>query len=69
MFNRQKFKAAMVASGKNAADVAKMLGINESTFYRKIANDGNFNRAEIEQMVSYLSIEKPIDIFFGEKLA
>ena len=66
MFDKNKFKAAIVAAGKTAKDVAAVLGVNESTFYRKIANNGAFSREEIQKMNDYLNIENPHDIFFAD---
>ena len=64
MFDKNKFKASIVAQGKSVAEVAAELGINESTLYRKITNDGNFTRQEIQRLICILNIEKPFDIFF-----
>lgn len=66
MFDKNKFKACIVAAGKTAKDVAVILGINESTLYRKIANNGAFSREEIQKMSDYLHIENPHDIFFAD---
>ena len=54
MFDKNKFKACIVAAGKTAKDVAVILGINESTLYRKIANNGAFSREEIQKMKDYV---------------
>lgn len=69
MFNKNKFKAVVVAAGKTMSDVAEMLGINEATLYRKIARDGAFTRNEIQQITIFLNIENPIEIFFEKSLA
>ena len=63
MFNKTKFKASVVLAGKTTSDVAKVLGINESTLYRKISKDGEFTRSEIQMLIDFLSIENPNDIF------
>lgn len=69
MFDRKKFKAAIVLAGKRTSDVANMLDIDESTLHRKVANNGNFTRSEIEKMVEYLAIKEPNEIFFAKSLA
>lgn len=66
MFNKNKFKAQMLLSGVTAKDLAKAMGIDESTLYRKIQNDGSFTRSEINQIIDILKISDPKDIFFAE---
>lgn len=65
MFDKNKFKASIVAAGKTVNDVAVELGMNESTLYRKISNDGAFTRQEIQKLIVFLKIENPFDIFFA----
>ena len=69
MFDKVKFKAAVVLSGKSMEDVANRLNINVSTLYRKINNDGFFTRCEIEVLTGFLSIRDPMSIFFAKELA
>lgn len=69
MFDRKKFQAQMVLMGLNAKELSARLGINESTLYRKLNNDGDFSREEIGKLIKILNIEKPVDIFFAEELA
>lgn len=64
MFDKNKFKASIVAEGKTVGDVANELGMNESTLYRKISNDGNFTRQEIQDLIRILKIKNPFEIFF-----
>ncbi|MBR3308986.1 MAG: helix-turn-helix domain-containing protein [Lachnospiraceae bacterium] len=69
MFNQNKLRAQMVLKGMSAKDLSKALSINESTFYRKLQNDGCFTRQEINTMIQVLEIEDPADIFFAPELA
>lgn len=69
MFNEKLLKAQMVLKGVSNKELSEALGINESTLYRKIKADGNFNREEIKTIISVLDIENPYDIFFAEELA
>ena len=69
MFNRRKLQAQMVLKGMKASEVAEKMGIDPSTFYRKMGNDGDFSRAEIQKIVEILEIEEPVDIFFASELA
>lgn len=69
MFNKQKFKASMVAAGKTSKETAEALGINEATLYRKISRNGDFSRLEIQKLTEFLKLDNPIDIFFEKLLA
>jgi len=69
MFDKNRLKAQMVLVGISTKELAKRLGIDESTLYRKIQNDGSFTRSEINQMIEILGIENPNEIFFAERLA
>lgn len=68
MFDKLKFKAAVVGKGKTMAEVAKYLNINESTLYRKVNGETEFSRQEIQSICSFLKLESPIDIFFAKEL-
>ena len=69
MFDRKKLRAQMVLKGISAKDLSKALNINESTFYRKLNDDGRFTREEMNIMIQVLEIEDPADIFFAPELA
>lgn len=69
MFNERKFRAQVVLAGVTMGDVAKELNIDESTLYRKIKMNGAFTREEMAKLIKFLHMEKPIEIFFDEKLA
>lgn len=69
MFDKNRFKAQIVLAGMTSKELAEKLGINESTLYRKVNNDGNFTRDEINKIIEILRIENPQDIFFAKELA
>lgn len=69
MFDRKRLQAQMVLVGMNVKEVSAALGINETTFYRKMNNDGDFSRKEISQLVEILKIEDPMLIFFADEIA
>lgn len=69
MFDERKFRAQIVLKGLTVKDLATQLGVNESTLHRKIRQDGNFSRDEINKLISILEIENPADIFFADELA
>lgn len=66
-FDNRKFLAQMVLRNVKAEDVAKELSINPATFYRKLNKDGEFTRSEIQKLIEFLNIEKPMDIFFCDR--
>ena len=69
MFDRRKLQAQMVLKGYNVSQVAEMLGINSATMYRKLGNDGDFSRTEINQLIDILDIEDIRGIFFAPSVA
>lgn len=69
MFDKRALQAQMVLKGINAKELSDALGINESTFYRKLNNNGDFSRAEIAKITEVLELENPISIFFADNSA
>ena len=69
MFDRNRLKAQMVLNGVTAKQLCEALDIDESTFYRKLKNNGQFTREEIATMIKVLKIENPSEIFFINELA
>lgn len=65
MFDRRKLQAQMVLKGLTGREVSEMLGIDESTFSRKM-NNGNFTRSEIAKLIEILSLDDPMSIFFAD---
>ncbi len=65
MFDKDKFEYALRVANVTKKELAKVIGINEATLYRKIKSNGNFERNEIELMVQHLRIDNPADIFFA----
>ncbi len=68
MFDKRKFLAQLALRDVKKKELAEYLGINELTLYRKINNDGAFTRKEINEMIKFLHIENPAEIFFADKL-
>ncbi len=69
MFNKLEFKAQIARKGMLQKDVAKALGIDVSTLYRKVEKDGDFSREEMAILIELLGIEDPKAIFFANELA
>lgn len=68
MFNKKAFHIAVIAADMTYEDVAKAIGINASTLYRKACGQSEFTRSEIQKICEVLRIESPMEIFFGEEL-
>lgn len=52
-------KMRMSAKGITVSDLAKILGIDESTYYRRMSNDGDtFTVWEVQKIVETLRISK-----------
>jgi transcriptional regulator with XRE-family HTH domain len=67
LFNRQKFRASVIEAGLSMDDVARYLGINTATLYRKLNGSSEFTRIEIQVLQKILSLDmsKTAEIFFA----
>jgi betR domain len=65
--NRNLLEAKLKEKGSNVAEISKIIGVEPSTFYRKLSGKSDFFRKEIEKIVKYLnlSIDEMERIFFG----
>lgn len=70
MFNRNKFRAKMVEMGISSEELARILGINRATLYRKTVGISEFTRDEIQTLsqVLHLTMQEVKDIFFADKI-
>lgn len=70
MLNSNKLKGKIIEKGMTVTKVAEMLGINPSTFYRKMKNN-SFEIGEVDIMVEKLSLSRKDanDIFFSQDVA
>lgn len=68
MMRQERLKGKMVENNLRDQDMAKILGIDSSTFYRKKNGVTDFTREEIKIMKDYLhlSAEEVDSIFFGD---
>lgn len=65
MFNKDRFQAKYIEHGLNAADVAKIMGINPATLSRKMNGESDFTRNEIQLFRSELGLSaREIDYIF-----
>lgn len=57
MTNADKLKATLKEKGMSIEEVSKLIGIDKSTFYRKLASDGaTFTIGEVDKMSKALSL-------------
>lgn len=72
MTNADKLKATLKEKGMSVEEVSKLIGIDKSTFYRKLASDGaTFTVGEVDKMSKALSltVEEINAIFFSDYVA
>ena len=68
--NANELKGKITASGMNVQSFCEKNGFNRSTFDRKLNGSTEFNRDEIERIISALDLtwEDVHKIFFAERL-
>lgn len=64
-FNENDFKALLLKYNYTQEMLAEKLGIDRTTFWRKVKDSGNFSRKEIQIMIEIFSWESIKPIFFG----
>lgn len=68
MFDKKEFDIELVRNEMNMSDLAIAIDIHPSTMYRKVADNGDFTREEIEKITERLHLDSPMKIFFARKL-
>lgn len=66
--NPNALKAEIVKNGYTQEQVAKMVGLSGTTFYRRM-RDGNFGLDTVNELIRILEIREPGPIFFDQKLS
>ncbi|QCJ63253.1 phage repressor protein [Lactobacillus sp. Koumiss] len=71
MINTNKLKGLIVERGTTQQAVADSIGIDRSTFYRKMKKGGDFSIEEAKKMKQEIPLtdQEAIEIFFGGKVA
>ena len=67
MTNTLKLKAAIMESGFNQEQLAKMLGMTNATFNYKVNNKSEFKASEIKKLCKILKIKDVDTIFLADK--
>jgi hypothetical protein len=68
VFDKKEFDIELVRNEMNMSDLAIAIDIHPSTMYRKVADNGDFTREEIEKITERLHLDSPMKIFFAKKL-
>ena len=68
MFDKKEFDIELVRNEMNMSDLAIAIDIHPSTMYRKVEDNGDFTREEIEKITERLHLDSPMKIFFAKKL-
>ncbi len=68
--NPIEFKIAQIRAGVSKEDIAKYLGINPATVYRKFNGESEFTLSELRKLKVFLNLSKDdVDrIFFSDEL-
>lgn len=61
-----KLRGIIAERGMTQQEVAKAIGMTAKTFYLKMKR-GVFGTDEVEQLITLLNIENPVDIFLRSK--
>lgn len=70
MFDRQMFHSKIIEKGMTIKDISVILGIRETTLYRKMNGISDFTRNEIQLFREKLNLsaDETDAIFFAKKL-
>lgn len=71
MVNVNKLKGIMVEKNMNAEELAKRIGMDRATFYRRLAKSDDFTIKEVDSIVKVLglSMMETNSIFFADFVA
>jgi len=72
VLNINKLKGKIVERGMNVGDLAELLGVNKSTVYRKLQNEGQtLTIAQVDAIANVLELtgEEVNAIFFSQYVA
>lgn len=71
MVDVPKLKGKIVERNTTQEELANKIGIDKSTFYRKMKQNGNFSIKEVNLIVSTLNLSKDeaMSIFFSDTVA
>ncbi len=70
MFDEKQFRIKLISAGVTVKDIAQVIGINETTLYRKIKGITDFSRNEMSIIKTFLNLNSDEfeKIFFALQL-
>lgn len=68
MFREDKFRGKIAETRNTISSLARKLGVDTSTIYRKMSGESDFTRAEIQSITQVLGLtaNDVQDIFFAQ---
>lgn len=63
--DKLKLEYEMKSKGVSVQEMCEKLGISRSAFYRKMKQESEFTRNEMETIINVLQLEDPVSIFFA----
>lgn len=71
MVDVNKLKGKIVENGRTQQEVAELIGIDKSTFYRKMKGGGSFSVGEAAKMAEVIPLKnsEAVSIFFNRSVA
>ena len=69
MVDVNKLRGKIVEKGFSQQELAQSIGIDRSTFYRKMKNNGDFSIGEVAEIAKIMQLtnEEAIEIFLSKK--
>lgn len=68
MTNTVELEVAIKRSGLTKRELAKKIGLSETSLYKKIHNITEFKASEVSALIEILSLEEKVkEIFFTQK--
>lgn len=69
MHNRELFEREMKRNNIAINQMAELLGISRTAFYRKRYGKSEFTQSEIQKSVECLKLKTPVGIFFDGEVS
>lgn len=69
MFNKQQFEAELILAGFTHSIFAKKLGIDKSTFSKKVNGKSEWTLSEINRIGDIIGVDKIFIIFFAKNVS
>lgn len=57
------------SKGHTITEYCKAIGINKSTYYKRMRGESEFTQGEIQKSMEFLGISDPVPIFFAKEVS